>query len=80
MNPKNIEEKKIRKLPNFCQSYLSVYFIFKENDSSYKSGIKELEKIVKIYFEELRNTFIVIKMDELINEKNEIIECLNNRP
>ena len=36
-----------------------------------------LGRIVKLYFEELRNTFIVKKMDELINEKNEIIEQLN---
>ena len=36
-----------------------------------------LGRIVKLYFEELRNTFIVKKMDELINEKNEIIERLN---
>ena len=36
-----------------------------------------LGRIVKLYFEELSNTFIVKKMDELINEKNEIIERLN---
>jgi hypothetical protein len=36
-----------------------------------------LGRIVKLYFEELKNTFIVKKMDELINEKNEIIERLN---
>ena len=32
VNPENISEKKIRKLPNFCQSYLAVYFTFKEDD------------------------------------------------
>ena len=36
-----------------------------------------LGRIVKLYFEELSNTFIVKKMDELINEKNEIIEQIN---
>jgi hypothetical protein len=36
-----------------------------------------LGRIVKLYFEELRNTFIVKKMDELIDEKNEIIERIN---
>ena len=36
-----------------------------------------LGRIVKLYFEELSNTFIVKKMDELIVQKNEIIERIN---
>ena len=34
-----------------CAAIILSGLIFKENDSNYKAGIKELEKIVKIYFD-----------------------------
>ena len=59
-----------------CAAIILSGIIFKENDLNYKLGIKELEKIIKNYFDELgfpksRNTeevFICIKYLILIRE------------
>jgi len=59
-----------------CAAIILSGLIFKENNSNYKFGIKELEKVIKIYFEETgfpksRNTeevFICLKYLILIRE------------
>ncbi len=59
-----------------CAAIILSGIIFKENDSNYKTGIKELEKIIKNYFDETgfpksrnpEDVFICIKYLILIRE------------
>ena len=59
-----------------CSAIILSGMIFKENDSSYKAGIKELEKIIKNYFDDAgfpksrnpEDVFISIKYLILIRE------------